>query len=572
MSNKLKKSKRNYNTQGHYKINKNMSPFEFRAILLDYAIKKGGNSKLKVNSNTILDASSGNPNFFNTHIRTIFSNFQDICIQICNQFLKEFEEQNNYNFTNKNSESVLYPNINYVTKKHYIHLINKTKSISNSNKEIMNGYLNYLEKISTKKDNIFSDLLFSILGVKYPNPPICQKCCQLVSLEYFKDNYLEENKKKYKDYECFATEGAAAGMVYFFNTLSKNYILNKGDYIAILSPVFSPYLEIPKLPEYGLNVIYIECNYSDNFNIPENEINKLNDKRIKCFFLCNPTNPGSHSLSEKNVIQIKNIVNKNRKDLIIFEDSVYSPFCKEYHSLVNYLPKNTIEILSLSKYYGVTGWRLGLIFINKNNIINELLRELPKKYKKILKYRYSFITNKENSFSFTERIVADSRQVTLNHVSGLSTPQQVLISLFLFYSKTKYFKIYDQNVKNMLFRRSKALLEPLKLKVDNSDKNTNYYVLLDIKKITNIFHGKDGEQKLINNYNFTGFLILLAEKYKVILLPGSGFRTQPWFIRVSLSNLYGKDYERIGERIKKCIDYLIHNVKSQNIKKTKKNN
>ena len=47
---------------------------------------------------------------------------------------------------------------------------------------------------------------------------------------------------------------------------------------------------------------------------------------------------------------------------------------------------------------------------------------------------------------------------------------------------------------------------------------------------------------------------IFSEKYKVILLPGTGFRTQPWFIRVSLSNLYYKDYvickseQDIGER------------------------
>ena len=111
-------------------------------------------------------------------------------------------------------------------------------------------------------------------------------------------------------------------------------------------------------------------------------------------------------------------------------------------------------------------------------------------------------------------------------------------------------------------------MKPLNIKFDRTKENTNYYVLINIKKVTTNFYGEKGLQVLINNYNYLDFLITLAYKYKVILLPGSGFRTQPWFIRVSLSNLHYRNYSIIAERIKYCIKFLIDSVKSN---KTKKN-
>ena len=180
------------------------------------------------------------------------------------------------------------------------------------------------------------------------------------------------------------------------------------------------------------------------------------------------------------------------------------------------------------------------------------------------------MTNDTEKLTFMERIVADSRQVVLNHVGGLSTPQQILISLFFFYSLTKYSKIYHEKIRSLLLLRAEYLLTPLNIEVERSERNTNYYVLLDIKYITKRLYGEKGLRRLLSNYDYIDFLAILASQYKVILLPGSGFKAQPWFIRVSLSNLYYRDYGFIAERIKKCIKYMIETPEIQNNKKTKK--
>ena len=78
-----------------------------------------------------------------------------------------------------------------------------------------------------------------------------------------------------------------------------------------------------------------------------------------------------------------------------------------------------------TKLYGVTGWRLGVIAINEDNVFDELIKKLPEKKKKELESDYSIVTLNPSEMGFVERICADSRSIGLYHTSGLSTPQQI---------------------------------------------------------------------------------------------------------------------------------------------------
>ena len=54
----------------------------------------------------------------------------------------------------------------------------------------------------------------------------------------------------------------------------------------------------------------------------------------------------------------------------------------------------------------------------------------PEPIKKLLDKRYGGLTLKPREFAFIDRIVADSRDIALNHTAGLSLPQQVMMTLF----------------------------------------------------------------------------------------------------------------------------------------------
>ena len=77
----------------------------------------------------------------------------------------------------------------------------------------------------------------------------------------------------------------------------------------------------------------------------------------------------------------------------------------------------------------ITGWRVGLIAMNEDNVCDRLLSELPEADKEYLHQEYSIVTTDPDSLPFLDRVVADSRSIGLYHTSGLSTPSQVFMDL-----------------------------------------------------------------------------------------------------------------------------------------------
>ena len=115
---------------------------------------------------------------------------------------------------------------------------------------------------------------------------------------------------------------------------------------------------------------------------------------------------------------------------MLLTDDVYGTFVDDFRSLLGELPHNTIGVYSYSKYFGCTGWRLGVIAVHEDNIFDKMIAQLPKADVKALDKRYGALTLEPRKIKFIDQIVADSRDVALNHTSGLSLPQQVMMTLF----------------------------------------------------------------------------------------------------------------------------------------------
>ena len=289
-------------------------------------------------------------------------------------------------------------------------------------------------KKSFNADDYLYELTDAIIGDNYPVPDR-----MLYHIEEIVHDYLVQemcyNKPPSGKFNIFAVEGATAAMCYIFDTLRSNMLLNPKDKIAIMVPIFTPYLEIPVLPRYDLEIVPIKATETTidgthTWQYPLYELEKLKDNSIKALFLVNPSNPPSVSLSTECRKNLVSIINEYNKDIMIISDDVYGTFVPEFRSLMADLPYNTIGVYSFSKYFGVTGWRLGTIAIHEKNIYDKLLKELSKDKKKILNRRYGDMKLNPETIPFIDRIVADSRQVALNHTAGLSTPQQVQMAFF----------------------------------------------------------------------------------------------------------------------------------------------
>ena len=527
-----------------YEKYEKLSPFELKNFLIKLA-EKGDPNKM-------LNAGRGNPNFYNRTVRRCFAHLHRICLEMIPTDegfpnLSIYPMEDEMDFSKK-----LLKGIKEIASKH--------------DRVLLRKYINFIarsSKLDSKSSNkMIHSLVTSILGCFYPSPPQIQPFIPYIVEPYMfnmifsKINNDDPSVERPSNYEYFLTEGAAAGILYVFNSLHVNKLLNKGDTIAIITPIFSPYIELPKLEQYGLKMVLLHCDSNDDYNLPQSEINKLLDTKIKALFMVNPSNPGAYALSKKVVNSIGEIVRKKRKDLIIVSDNVYAPFTSQYNSLMEVCPKNTIEIFSLSKYFGVTGWRLGIVMIRKNNIFNKLIRGLPLKKKKQLRKKYSIVSLQPDTLTFMERVVLNSREVTEAHTGGLSTPQQVILSMFIFSDMIDTKRVYKKEVQSILVKRLKLLYGELEYMPDINPESTDYYSLINIPLITEKLFGKEARKK-IETTHYLKFLFHIAKKYKTVLLPGIGFDAGKRYYRISLANLKTEDYTVISKNIKQTIQDLI---------------
>lgn len=412
--------------------------------------------------------------------------------------------------------------------------------------------------INTKQfnpDEWVYELVDGIIGDNYPNPDrMLIRTEQVVHDFLFKELYGQDTS-----FDLFAVEGATAAMCYIFETLYKNHLLPRGSKIAVMVPIFPPYIEIPELPNNAYELIKINASEIDEdghhtWQYPDAELAKLKDRDIKALFLVNPSNPPSVSIKKESIEEIIQIVHQDNPNLMIISDDVYGTFVEGFRSLMVDLPFNTIGVYSFSKYFGVTGWRLGTIAVNETNVFEKLIKELPEEKKAVLNKRYSSLTKEPEKLKFIDRIVADSRDVAMNHTAGLSTPQQVQMALFSIFAMLDTTNAYKQKTNDILHRRMNLLYEGLKLPKKHLPYEADYYTEIDLEIWCNHHYEKGFTDYLKKNYKPVDILYRLAEKSSIVLLNGEGFLAPTWSLRVSLANLSDEAYSRIGQELKNVLD------------------
>lgn len=401
------------------------------------------------------------------------------------------------------------------------------------------------------------ELVVGILGDRYPSPHR-----MLTHVEQVVHGYLiathcapePGTSTSLGRFRIFATEGGAAAMSYCFQSLRRNGLVGPGDRIAIATPVFSPYLQIPNMAEFGFDIVHVEAEESAGWRYPMSEISKLLDPRVKAFFLVNPGNPDTRSLDRDEVEMIKGIL-AQRPELIVLTDTAYATFVDGFRSLIAELPKQTICVHSFSKHMGATGERLAFIAMHEDHVIDRLLREQPAGERGFRAERYRSVTEDLDSFEFVDRVVADSREVALYHIAGLATPQQVKMALFAIFALLDEGRAYLQMTRDVLERRLHALLGPLEVDMPVGA-DTHYYTLLEVVELARRRHGEAFANWLLVSQHPLVFPIQLAERYGVVALPGRGFEATTWSIRISLANLADDAYPKIADAVHGALDDL----------------
>jgi aspartate 4-decarboxylase len=398
-------------------------------------------------------------------------------------------------------------------------------------------------------DAFVHELVDSIIGDNYPVP----------------DRMLAHNERTVHEYlmwamcgtprpagrfDLYAVEGGTAAMCYIFKSLKTNRLLRPGDTIALGTPIFTPYLEMTHLEDYALNMVTIQAPQENRFQFTAAELKKLEDPRIKAFFLVNPGNPTGVALSKETIGTLAELVRTRRPDLMILTDDVYGTFVPGFRSLLGELPHNTIGVYSYSKYFGCTGWRLGVIATHENNIFDQMIAKLPAADLQALDRRYGALTLEPRKVRFIDRIVADSRDVALNHTAGLSLPQQVMMSLFSLAELMDGAKQYQDACREIVHRRARAMIEGLGIEVTPNPLYDAYYGLIDFEFWARKNIGEDAVEYLKKNVHPLDLAFRLAEDHGIVLLNGGGFEAPDWSLRVSLANLADEVYDDIGRGVR----------------------
>lgn len=516
-----------------------MSPFEIKGTLISLAEKDA-----QLSTATFLNAGRGNPNWLLTRPRKAFF--------LLGIFAVSEAERN---FFDKSLSISVSPSKDGVAKR-FLEFVDAHKGDEGS--EVLNHYYNYMTTTyKVDPDDFVFEMVDGILGDHYPTPPRVLKYTEMITRDYLR--WAMGGKDDKTVFDLFPTEGSTAGMCYAFQSLKQNHLLNRGDKLALFTPCFTPYIEIPQLDQFGYEIVNISANkvekdgYHD-WQYPKEELDKLRDPSVKAVCITNPSNPPSVCLAPEVLDQFVDIVRNDNPKLMIITDDVYGTFIDGFRSLMYVLPYNTMCLYSYSKYFGATGWRVAAMAIRSDkNVFDDRLAELPADVKAELNKRYESLAIDPEKIKFIDRLVADSRLVGLNHTAGLSTPQQIQIALFSAFGYLHHEALQPKLI-SMIHRRLNDLWSTTGFTLLPDPNRAGYYSEIDIMVWAKKFYGEDIAKYLSDNYEPLDFVIRLANETAIVLLNGDGFDGPAWSVRASLANLDEDAYLKIGTAIRKILD------------------
>ena len=258
-----------------------LSPFELKDKLISLASENE-----RVSDAQMLNAGRGNPNWICTTPRDAFGTLLRFGIE---------ESQRGVNI----------PDLGRMPEKDGI--AKRFAAFLSANKDapgakLLRDSFDYgVKTLKFDADTFVHELAEGIIGCMYPVPDRMLRCTERIVHEFLIQEMCA-GKPPAGKFDIFAVEGGTAAMCYIFDSLMLNHLLHRGDTIALGVPTFTPYIEIPHFDRYMFKVVNIDASKElrpdggHTWQYTDAEIEKLADKRIKAFFLVNPSNPPSYAM------------------------------------------------------------------------------------------------------------------------------------------------------------------------------------------------------------------------------------------------------------------------------------
>ena len=161
-------------------------------------------------------------------------------------------------------------------------------------------------------------------------------------------------------------------------------LLDEGDEIAFPTPYWTSYLDIAEI--VGAKVKLLPCPSSQHYKLTPDQLDTAITPTTRVFLFNNPSNPTGMVYTREEIAALASVLVR-KPDTWIITDDIYHRMVFDglgYHNFVHSRPElreRTIFIDSLSKTYGMPGWRVGfmagpvavakaVVTLNSNHITN----------------------------------------------------------------------------------------------------------------------------------------------------------------------------------------------------------
>lgn len=141
-------------------------------------------------------------------------------------------------------------------------------------------------------------------------------------------------------------------------------LLDEGDTIAFPTPYWTSYLDIAEIVNAKIDLL--PCPPEQNYKLTPEQLDAALAKKPRVFLFNNPSNPTGMVYSREEISALADVIARH-PDTWVITDDIYNRMVFDgvgYHNFVHARPElkdRVIFIDSLSKTYGMPGWRVGFM-------------------------------------------------------------------------------------------------------------------------------------------------------------------------------------------------------------------
>ncbi|HYE37932.1 aminotransferase class I/II-fold pyridoxal phosphate-dependent enzyme [Methylocaldum sp.] len=174
--------------------------------------------------------------------------------------------------------------------------------------------------------------------------------------EYYRDRYGVRIASE----RIFITPGASGGFL-----LAMGLLLNEGDKVLLADPGYPCYSNFARL--FGGIPSLVPVDASTRFHLNSEMLSACWDSRTKGAVIASPSNPAGAVLQPE---ELKRLVNElEQKSAFLIADEIYHGLEYDKPSPTALTFSDRVFVVnSFSKYFGMTGWRVGWLAVPANYI------------------------------------------------------------------------------------------------------------------------------------------------------------------------------------------------------------